>query len=71
MDNTILQRTCVECWPSKSKAEELQFFSYASEYTQKQNNNNNNNNNKALKSQTSWGRLELKPAEAIKVQARE
>ena len=25
------------------------------------NNNNNNNNNKAFKSQTSWGRLELKP----------
>ena len=30
-----------------------------------------NNNNKAFKFQTSWGRLELKPAEAIKVQARE
>ena len=25
-------------------------------------NNNNNNNNKAFKSQTSWGRLELKPS---------
>ena len=24
-------------------------------------NNNNNNNNKAFKSQTNWGRLELKP----------
>ena len=27
----------------------------------KQQQHNNNNNNKAFKSQTSWGRLELKP----------
>lgn len=35
MDNTILQRTFVECCPPKSKAEESQFFSHASEHIKK------------------------------------
>ena len=36
----------------KKKTRERQSLSFG---------NNNNNNNKAFKSQTSWGRLELKP----------